>query len=309
MAFMTVNGIRLSRLIMGTGDLRKLNGTEMLDAFADAGGTTIDTAHQYTQAEKILGAWMRERGNRERLVILTKGAHHDDGSPGARVNPEAIRKDLNESLERLGTTYIDLYALHRDDPEAPVGPIVEELNRHLADGRIRAFGASNWTRERIQEANDYAEAHGLSGFSFSSTNLALATANEPRWPGCVAADEATREWHERTQIPLLAWSAQAGGFFSGLFSPEDRSNAEMARVYYSNDNWRRYERARRLAADKGVSATQIALAYVLQRPYPTAAIIGPRSEAELKDSLEAERLALTGPELAWLNLEREELPE
>ncbi|MCC3375360.1 aldo/keto reductase [Cohnella sp. REN36] len=304
---MTINGVRLSRLILGTGDLRKLNGTSMLDAFVAAGGTTIDTAHQYTQAEKILGAWMAERGNRDRLVILTKGAHHDDGSPGPRVNPEAIDKDLHESLDRLGTSYIDLYALHRDDPQVPVGPVVEALNRHLDAGRIRAFGASNWTRERIQEANDYAAARGLAGFSFSSTNLALAEALEPRWPGSVAADAATRAWHERTQLPLLAWSAQAGGFFSGLFSPNDRSNAEMVRVYYSEDNWRRYDRAKRLAEVKGVSATQIALAYVLQRPYPTGAIIGPRSEAELRDSLDAEAIALSEGELAWLHLEREEL--
>jgi len=309
MKFIEVNGIKLSRLMIGTGDIRKWNSTEMLDQFAAAGGTAIDTAHQYREAEKIVGQWLRETGNRDKMVIMTKGAHHDDGSPGARVTPEAIRKDLSESLERLGTDRIDLYALHRDDPSVPVGPVVEELNRQLEDGRVRAIGASNWTYLRIKEANEYAASHGLRGFMFNSVNLSLAKANEPRWEGCVSADEATGDWHKANQLPLLSWSAQAGGFFSGLFSSEDRSNAEMVRVYYSEDNWERYRRAVKLAEEKQVTPNQIALSFVLNRPFPTGAIIGPRSESELNDSLQAMSIELTRKQLEWLNLEREELAE
>ncbi|MBP3961905.1 aldo/keto reductase [Paenibacillus lignilyticus] len=307
MKFMEINGVRLSRLIMGTGDLSKLNGTDMLDTYVAAGGTTIDTAHQYRRAETIIGQWMTEKGNRNQMVIMTKGAHHNDGSPGPRVNAEAIRKDLFESLDRLETNYIDLYALHRDEPGTPVGPIMEELNLHLSEGRVRAIGASNWTHQRIQEANDYAQAHGLSGFMFSSTNLALAVANEPRWEGCVSADEQASQWHERRQLPLLAWSAQAGGFFTGLFSPEDRTNSDMVRVYYNEDNWKRYERAKKLAESKGVTALHIALSFVLNRPFPTGAIIGPRSDAELMDSVKAMEIELTESEQEWLDLKREEL--
>lgn len=301
-----IQGTSASRLIFGTGDLRKMNGTDLLDAYVEAGGTTFDTAHQYNQAERILGAWMQSRGNRNRLVLMTKGAHHDDGSPGPRVDPQSIRKDLYESLERLGTDYIDLYALHRDEPGVPVGPVIEELNVHLAEGRIRAFGASNWTYRRIQEASVYAESHGLTGFTFSSTNLALAEALEPRWAGSVSADRDTQQWHARNQLPLLSWSSQAGGFFSGMFSPEDRSNQEMVRVYYSKDNWERYARAKELARMKGVTTIQIALAYVLNRPFPTAAIIGPRSEQEMMESWQAMDIPVTKEEAAWLNLERED---
>ena len=135
----------ISRLIMGTGDLRKLEEPErmMLDAYIRAGGNVFDTAHQYRGKELVLGQWLAEQKIREQVVILTKGAHHDDGSPGPRVNPQAIRKDLTESLERLGTDYVDLYALHRDDPDAEIGLIMEELNIHLEANRIRAIGASN----------------------------------------------------------------------------------------------------------------------------------------------------------------------
>jgi len=296
-----------SQLIMGSADFLVPANIEkasvMLDKFVEAGGTVFDTAHQYKGSEAALGLWLSRRKNRDKVVILTKGAHHNDGSPGPRVTPEAITKDLTESLERLQTPYVDLYALHRDDPVVAVGPIVDELNKHLAAGKIRAIGVSNWTKDRIQAANNYAAERGLRGFTFSSTNLSLAVPNEPRWPGCVAADTATREWHLRNRIPLLAWSAQAGGFFSGRFTPEDRSNAEMVRVFYNDGNWERLRRAQWLAHEKGLSALQIALAFVLNQPFPTGAIIGPETPEELQSSLTAVDLSLTPHEVKWLDLQ------
>jgi aryl-alcohol dehydrogenase-like predicted oxidoreductase len=302
-------GKKMSRLIMGTGDLRVMDEPkrQMFDAYIAAGGNAFDTAHQYRGKEKILGDWIAEKKVRDRVVILCKGAHHDDGSPGPRVNPGAIRKDLSESLERLGTDYIDLYMLHRDDPTVEVGPIIEELNEQLAAGKIRAIGASNWAYRRVQEANEYAEARGLTGFAFSSTNLSLAKANEPRWEGCISADRPTVDWHARTQIPLLSWSAQAGGFFSGHFTPDNRSDSEMVRVYYSEENWERYRRAMELAERMGVPPIRISLAYVLYQAFPTGAIIGPRNPAELEDSVKAMNLRLTQQEVDWLDLRTEEI--
>ncbi|MFF2090760.1 aldo/keto reductase [Paenibacillus sp. NPDC058174] len=299
----------LSRLVMGTGDLKKLEEPQrqMLAAYIEAGGNVFDTAHQYRGREQVLGQWLAEHNLREKVVILSKGAHHDDGSPGARVNPEAIRKDLTESLERLGTSYVDLYALHRDDPAAPVGPVIEELNEHLAAGRIRVIGASNWSHQRIQEANDYAAARGLTGFTFNSPNLSLAKPNEPRWEGCVSADLSTCQWHAGNQLPLLSWSAQAGGFFSGHFTPDNRTDEEMVRVYYNDNNWERYSRSVQLAEAKGITPIQVALSYVLNQPFPTYAIIGPRSQVELQSSIEAMNLELTPQEVEWLDLIREEL--
>jgi aryl-alcohol dehydrogenase-like predicted oxidoreductase len=311
MQYMQIEGVNkpISRLFMGTGDLRNLGETErmMLDAYLQAGGNTFDTAHQYRGREQILGKWLEEKKLRKHVVILTKGAHHDDGSPGPRVNPQAIRKDLLESLERLDTDYVDLYALHRDDPTVEVGPIMEELNNHLQAKRIRAIGASNWSHQRIWEANQYAAEHRLTGFAFSSPNLSLAKPNEPRWEGCVSADEVTCGWHAGNQLPLLSWSAQAGGFFSGNFTQDNQSDQEMVRVYYSSDNWERYRRAVKLAEEKHVTPIQIALSYVLCQPFPTSAIIGPRSPEELASSIESMNLLLTAPEVEWLDLKREEL--
>ncbi|UQZ81575.1 General stress protein 69 [Paenibacillus konkukensis] len=273
---------------------------DVLDNYFAIGGNTIDTAHIYCggQSEETIGKWLKERGNRDDVVILTKGAHHN--ADGPRVTPEDIDSDLAKSLERLGTDYIDLYALHRDDENIPVSVIIDALNRHIGAGRIHAIGASNWTHQRLQEANDYAAASGLAGFTFSSPNLSLAKPNEPHWKGCVSADAETCAWHERTQLPLLSWSSQARGFFTGRFAPDKLEDKEIVRVYYSDANWERLRRAQELAARKGVSMIQIALAYVINQPFPTGALIGARDLSELQSCVDGAQIKLTAEELNWL---------
>lgn len=273
-----------------------------LDAYFASGGNSIDSAHIYCggQSEEVIGRYMKERGNRDEWVILTKGAHHDHHGP--RVTAKHIREDITVSFERLQTDFIDLYGLHRDDPNIPVGEIVEALNEYVKAGTVGAIGVSNWTWQRIQAANEYADANGLAGFSFSSPNLSLAKPNEPFWAGCVSADAETCAWHEAQQLPLLSWSSQARGFFTGRFSPEIRDNADLVRVFYNDDNWERLERAKQLGASKGVTAIQIALAYVLNQPFPTCALIGAQSTEELRSCEEGALIRLTPEELNWLDL-------
>jgi aryl-alcohol dehydrogenase-like predicted oxidoreductase len=274
--------------------------SSLLDKFTAMGGNTIDTAYQYGngESELTIGRWIKERGNREQMVILTKGAHHDETGP--RVNPQAITHDLTVSLERLQTDYIDLYALHRDDPDVPAGTVIDILNEHMQAGKIRAIGASNWTYKRIQEANDYAEQNGLTGFTFSSTNLSLAKMIEPRWAGCVPADAATCRWHESTRMPLLSWSSLGGGFMAGRFSSDQPDNEEMVRTYYSEANWKRLERTNQLAKDKGVPSVQLALAYVLNQTFPTCALAAAYTLEELDSNLAAAGISLTPEEVHWL---------
>jgi aryl-alcohol dehydrogenase-like predicted oxidoreductase len=297
----------VGRLILGCGGLRPERLAEqaaVLDAFVAAGGTALDTAHVYGQgaSERALGQWLAARGWRERVVLITKGAHPGpDWRP--RVTPDVIDRELRESLGRLGTDYVDLYLLHRDDPAAPVGPLVECLNAHLAAGRIRALGASNWSPERIEAFNAYAAAHGLRGFAASSPFLALAVARDPAHMGhaIVNGDARARAWYAATGLPLLAWSAQAQGFFSDR--ADDPALAPRFRRYDHPDNWERRRRVRQLARERGWTPTQVALAWVLHQPGDVFAIVGPGSVAHLRESLGALQVRLTAGELAWLNLE------
>lgn len=306
MKYIEIAGLskKVSQLILGTDYYRPDNLEDVsviLDEFVRIGGNTIDTAYVYQngESERAIGLWLQSTNARDDIVVLTKGAHTDPQGR-SRMNKEAIYEELMTSLERLQTDYIDLYALHRDDPTVEVGVILDILNEHIEAGRIRAIGVSNWTVERLQEAKDYAEQHGLTGFSFNSPNLSLAKAKEPYWPNCVSVDDAMMAWHHDTLLPLLSWSSQARGFFSGLYSPENRSNEDLVRVFYSDDNWARYERAEQLGKQKGYSIIQIALAYVLNQRYPTSAIIGPRSVKELHSSWQALDIKLSAEELDWL---------
>ena len=197
--------------------------------------------------------------------------------------------------------------LHRDDPNVNVAYILDGLNDQLAKGRCRSLGASNWSIARIREANAYAAKHGMTGFACSSPNLSLAKPNEPRWAGCVSMSAEDEAWHLETQLPVIAWSSQSGGFFTGRYSPEKTDDADMVRVYYNDGNWERLRRTRVLAGQYGVTANQIALAYVLNQPFPVAAIIGPHKVAELADSVKGQQVELSVSELAWLNLDSDTL--
>jgi aryl-alcohol dehydrogenase-like predicted oxidoreductase len=309
----------ISRLVQGTVMIREddLPGSfALLDAALEAGITAFDTARHYGHGnEATVGRWVRERGVRDQVVIIGKGAHH---SPERnRVTPTDIAADLDESLSQLGLDDIDLYLLHRDDPGVPVGPIVEALNDHLRAGKIHAFGGSNWSHERIAEANAYAEAHGLVPFVASSPQFSLVEQVEAPWSGCVSIggpDGAeARQWYEREQMAIFAWSSLAGGFLSGGFTRESSGTlpepvAERARrAYGTADNYLRLDRARSLAADLDLTVPQVALAYALTQPINLFTIAGGESAEEVALNAAAVEIRLPIETQEWLDLRRDSL--
>lgn len=271
----------------------------LYDEFFRYGGNCFDTAYIYGggQVDRTLGQWIRNRGVREQVSILAKGAH----TP--HCNPESLTSQLMETLERLQTDYVDIYMMHRDNPEVPVGEFVDVLNEHHRAGRIRVFGGSNWSIERFEEANAYAKSKGLMPFVGLNNNFSLARMVEAPWGGCIAsADEDSKSWFEKTQTPLLAWSSLAKGFF--VRGDRNRvTEGELVNCWYAEDNFMRLDRARELAVKKGAQPVQIALAWVLHQPFPTWALVGPGNLHEMRVSTEALDIELTPEEVKWLNLE------
>jgi aryl-alcohol dehydrogenase-like predicted oxidoreductase len=296
-----VSKLVLGTLVCTTDDLD--NTFALLDAWVEAGGNCIDTAYIYAggKSERAIGEWLTQRGNRDKILLLDKGGH-PIGNSGPRINPHAITADMSESLERLQTDYADIYLLHRDDPNVPIGTLVECMNEHWRDGRVRIFGGSNWTTARLDAANEYAARYGLRGFSASSEQMCLAEVKEPMWGGCLTVDETDRQWHIDRQFPLFPWSSQANGFFTGRFTPDNAENADMVRVYYNDRNWERLRRAQELGDSKGCSANNIALAWVMHQPFPIFPVIGPRNVEELRSSLRAVDITLSEDEMAYLDL-------
>ncbi|MBZ0292616.1 MAG: aldo/keto reductase, partial [Anaerolineae bacterium] len=142
----------LSRIIHGTTMIGSKDldySFDLLDSVLALGITTFDTAHVYGGGdnERTVGRWFNDRGVRDQIVIIGKGAHLN--SDRRRVTPFDIQADVHDSLARFKTDYIDLYLLHRDDPTQPVGPSIETLNELKDAGKIHAFGGSNWSVERL----------------------------------------------------------------------------------------------------------------------------------------------------------------
>lgn len=280
------------------------------DAAYDLGINAFDTARAY-DSEDTFGLWMKERGNREEIVLLSKGGHPDGDKQ--RITPEDIDADLKETLKQLQTDYLDIYLLHRDNPALPVGPIVEKLNEHHAAGRMKIFGGSNWTHQRLEEANEYAYAHNLVPMSVSSPNFSLAEQFEnPFAPGCVTIagnkNKDAQDWYIKNQMPVLAYSSLARGLFSGridreVFEKDPDSIDQFCRKGYCyEENFVRIDRCKEIAAEKGCSIPQVAMAYVLDSPLNAYPVIGAANRAELESSLGALNVKLTPQEVLYLEL-------
>lgn len=270
-----------------------------LDSFYEAGGNLFDTAFVYGggKTEAIFGDWHTSRNvPREDIVLIGKGAH----SP--LCYPDMIAKQLDQSLNRLKTDYVDIYFMHRDNTDVPVGEFVDAMDAEVQRGRIRGiFGGSNWTRQRMDEAIAYAEKTGKTAPGALSNNFSLAEMLDPIWAGCVAAsDEPWKEWSKERQIPNFAWSSQGRGFFTDRAGRDKRDDEEIVRVWYSERNFERRDRAIELAKELGRHPIHIALAYVIAQPFPLIPLIGPRTIAELEDSLSALDIKLTPEQVRWL---------
>ena len=291
----------VSRLVMGVDNQPTIAyASVMFDDFFERGGNTFDTGHIYMggNSEKLLGQWVRNRDVRDQVVIIDKGAH----TPFC--DPVSLTKQFNVSMDRLGMDYVDIYMMHRDNEQIPVGEFVDAMHEQFALGRIKVFGGSNWSFKRVEAANAYAKKNGKQPFGVVSNNFSLARMIEPPWNGCFAAsDPAYKKWLIDNNMTLMPWSSQARGFFLDDTSPEFVADPERVRCWFSDDNFERLKRARELAKKYNVRAINIALAYVLCQKFPTFPLIGPRTVMETRTSLPGLDVPLTDAEVSWLNLE------
>jgi 1-deoxyxylulose-5-phosphate synthase len=300
-------GWDLSVLVLGTALYRAAGpdvSFELLDEWRRLGGTVLDTGREYGEAERVIGRWLAARDSREEVVLISKGCdHHDENSEvRRRVSPEDLAADLEGSLHALGTDRVDIFMLHPDDPSQPVGPILEALNEHGRAGRIGAFGASNWTTARLEEARCYAAERGIEGFSCSSVNLSLAAWNAPPWPRSC-----------RRTIPPHSSGTNALSLRSSRGRRRRRASSQAGTTRTSTCC--AHSIRRRTASGAGARpSSAIAracpgatspLAWVLHQPFPAYAIIGPRTPAELLDSVGALGVELTTEEARWLDLEED----
>jgi aryl-alcohol dehydrogenase-like predicted oxidoreductase len=311
-------GMKPSAVCLGTGTFGASVGEQvafgLMDAFLDGGGNFLDTAHNYSdwipgersRSEKLIGRWLKTRGNRSNVVIGTKGGHPDlNRMRVPRLSSAQIVQDLDESLQFLQTEYVDLYWLHRDDPARPVAEIVETLDGQRRLGKIRSYGCSNWSIARIEEARVYAAGHGLQGFVASQPMWSLAEPNEAGVTDKTMThmDEEGIAYHRRTGLAAIPYSSQARGFFTKADTlGYDLVPKALLGKYGNERNRARLDVVRRIADERSASVAQVALAYLIAQPFATIPIVGCKTLEHLRESMNAADLALTEGEVRELAL-------
>ncbi|MDC1443661.1 aldo/keto reductase [Gammaproteobacteria bacterium] len=289
-----------SRLALGCDNQTSaLHAFTMFDHFYGSGGRIFDTAYIYNngKGDKYLGDWIKSRKVEDEIIVLGKGAHTPECSP------EFIRPQIIESLERLQINKIDIFCLHRDNPDIPVAEFMDVLNEVRSEGLIGSLGASNWELDRFSEARNYSASNNKAAFSVLSNNFSLADMIDPVWSGCVGTNDKYLNYLTDNKIMLFPWSSQARGFFikkKEVTSNEHFSNPsleEEVRVWHDKKNLKRREKCFEIAESRNVQPIQVALAYVIQKSPLIFPLIGPRTVMETDSSIAAIQLNLSKEEM------------
>ncbi|MFQ9149926.1 MAG: aldo/keto reductase [Eubacteriales bacterium] len=248
----------MSRIALGTHLFGRENADachSILEKYFSGGGNVIDTGRVYHggESEYVIGDFLRKNGMSGKAVIITKGGNAalPDGTdvvlPGSRVNAKCIEEDIKISLDALGSENIDIYFVHKDNPETTVGEIIEVLNKYIKNGSLRHIGASNWTSARIAEANAYAAEHGLQPFEFSELAFSLKKNSTESWGAAEGALEMEKndfDWYRESGMPVFGYNPQAYGFF---YRPDAENGA-------SAENVEILRRFRKICSERGLTA-------------------------------------------------------
>lgn len=265
----------------------------------EAGITTFDTANVYSagSSEEITGALLTEFAPREEVVIATKvHGRMGPGPNGAGLSRGAIMTQVDASLRRLGTDYVDLYQIHRFDPETPVAETMAALHDVVKSGKARYLGASSMWTWQFAEMQHTADVEGLTRFVSMQDQYSLLQREEERemLPYCLD-----------TGVGVIPWSPLARGRLArdpGGTTDRSASDEFQRRLFDPTAEQDRaiLDAVGRIAADRGVPRAQVALAWVLAQRAVTAPIVGATKAQHLEDAIAAEALELTDDELSAL---------
>jgi len=317
MKYIDINGLEkpMSKIVYGTTKLagNKDENFDILDKMYKLGITGYDTAAVYpNDGESILFNWAHDRGIRDKICILSKCSH-----PNAfrkRVARFDILSDIEDALAKPYADYIDVYMLHRDDESKDVGEIIDAFNELKNQGKIKIFGASNWTYTRIEEANEYAYKKNLTPFVCTSPQYSLVEMIKNPWAdGCVSicgdSKMDARKYYAEKQMPIFCYSSLASGFLSGAFKYNEVEKAKNILhrdtiISYLHDcNIEKLRRIEILAEKKSKSVPKIALAWLFNQDLNIIALVSTMTESKMQDNLEALNIELSKSEIEWLNLE------
>jgi aryl-alcohol dehydrogenase-like predicted oxidoreductase len=271
----------------------------VLDAYVEGGGNAIDTADSYSrwvpgnrggESEAIIGKWLRARGNRHDVVVATKVASRMGDRPHeAGLSRRWIMQEVEASLGRLQSDYIDLYQAHQDDRETPLEETLRAFDDLVRQGKVRYVGASNHAAYRLTRTLWESDRRGFVRYE----------SVQPKY-NLVDRADYERELEplcRELQVGVVTYSSLASGFLSGKYRsgqplPQSKRAGGVERGYFNARGWRALEAVEAVARRLGATPSQVALAWIVQRPGITAPIASATSPEQARELLGAVELQL-----------------
>jgi len=252
------------------------------------------------RSEEVLGNAIRDFGKREDVIIATKVFFPMSDDPGDRgLSRKHILESIDRSLRRLGTSYVDLYQIHRWDPETPIEETLETLHDVVRAGKARYIGASSMFAWQFARSLYLADLHGWSRFVSMQNHYNLIYREEEREMIPLCRSEG---------IGLIPWSPQARGFLAGNRNRgEDHGDTNRAKtddyahkLYYTDADFQIADRVAEIAQKRGAKPAQIALAWVLSRPGVVTPIIGATKMYQLEEAIQTLEIELSAEDCKYL---------
>ena len=267
----------------------------------DAGINFFDTADVYSigVSEEVTGRALKQLAQRDKIVIATKVCNPMSADANDRgLSRKHIMQSIDASLKRLGTDYVDLYQIHRWDPNTPIEETMEALNDVVRAGKALYIGASSMYAWQFAKAQHVAERHGWSKFVSMQNHYNLVYREEEREMIPLCRDQG---------VGLIPWSPLARGFLAGNRTVAKQDETARSKsddfahsLYYKESDFRVVDAVSGVAAERGVKPAQVALAWMLQKPWISAPIIGASKMYQLDEAIGALEITLSGDEVKAL---------
>jgi aryl-alcohol dehydrogenase-like predicted oxidoreductase len=278
---------------------------ELLDAFVAEGFNLIDTADSYSrwvtghkggESESVIGRWVQTRGNRDKVIIATK-VGSDMGQGKKDLTKSWIMREVEESLRRLHTDYIDLYQSHWDDPTTPVEETLGAYDRLVRDGKARVIGASNLTAQRLRESLDTSKRKGYPRYESLQPNYNLYDRAE--------FENELEPLCRKENVGVIPYFSLASGFLTGKYRTAadlaSRARGAFVKKYLNERGLRILDALDAVAAEYKAKPAQIAIAWLLSRPSVTAPIASATNLDQLQELVQATRVQLSKQDVGKLD--------
>ncbi|RFN58092.1 aldo/keto reductase [Marixanthomonas ophiurae] len=301
--------LKISPIIFGGNvfgwTLNEKESFEMLDAITDLGINCIDTADVYSrwvdgnsggESEKIIGKWMKERGNRKDIILCTK-AGMDMGQGGIDISEKHIKKSIDNSLNRLQTDYVNLYYAHKDDETTPPEETLGAFKDLIAEKKVQYIGASNFSAERLRKSLEVSRVNDLPAYSVFQPEYNLIERSN--------FEGGIEDICEEVNLGVATYFSLASGLLTGKYTSE-KDIENSSRVSYVKKHWNEKTKniiktVNSIAKSHKVSPAAVAISWVLHRPAVSAPIVSATKKEHLTAFKEAAILELTITEIETLN--------